>query len=47
MNIRIQTYEGTAYEALEKGFDDLMDLCDVVAEKFTASRNEFVERMEE
>ncbi|KAH8821674.1 DNA-directed RNA polymerase [Xylogone sp. PMI_703] len=41
MNIRIQTYEGTAVEALEKGFNDLMDLCDVVADKFTVSREEF------
>jgi len=42
MNIRIQTYEGTtAIEALEKGFNDLMDLCDVVADKFTAAREDF------
>jgi len=42
MNIRIQTYEGTTvYDVLEKGFDDLMALCDVVTEKFTASRDEF------
>ncbi|KAL2052548.1 hypothetical protein ABVK25_007108 [Lepraria finkii] len=42
MNIRIQTYEGTTvYDALEKGFDDLMGLCDVVTEKFTATRDEF------
>ncbi|RDL35054.1 RBP11-like subunits of RNA polymerase [Venustampulla echinocandica] len=47
MNIRIQTYEGTtAVEALEKGFNDLMDLCDVVAEKFVAAREENVSRME-
>lgn len=31
----------TALEALEKGFNDLMDLCDVVTEKFTASRDQF------
>jgi DNA-directed RNA polymerase I and III subunit RPAC2 len=30
-------------EALEKGFDDLMDLCDVVAEKFVEARQEFME----
>jgi hypothetical protein len=30
----------TAEEALEKGFQDLMDLCDVVADKFTAAREE-------
>ncbi|KAL6713079.1 RNA polymerase subunit AC19 [Lecanora helva] len=42
MNIRIQTYEGTTvYDALEKGFDDLVDLCDVVIDKFTAARDDF------
>ncbi|MCJ1361524.1 RNA polymerase subunit AC19 [Acarospora aff. strigata] len=40
MNVRIQTYDGTtAYDALEKGFDDLMDLCDAVADKFTTARD--------
>ncbi|EPE06150.1 dna-directed rna polymerase i and iii 14 kda polypeptide [Ophiostoma piceae UAMH 11346] len=43
MNIRIQTYEGTAVEALEKGLRDLQDLCDVVGDKFWAARNQFVE----
>ncbi|KAI9746501.1 MAG: RNA polymerase subunit AC19 [Claussenomyces sp. TS43310] len=43
MNIRIQTYENTtAVDALDKGLDDLMDLCDVVADKFTVARNEFM-----
>ncbi|KAL1863808.1 RNA polymerase subunit AC19 [Paecilomyces lecythidis] len=42
MNIRIQTYDNTtAVEALEKGLDDLMDLCDVVTDKFTTARDEF------
>jgi len=42
MNLRIQTYENTtALEALEKGLDDLMDLCEVVTEKFTNARDEF------
>ncbi|GAD91462.1 hypothetical protein AN6558.2 [Paecilomyces variotii No. 5] len=42
MNIRIQTYDSTtAVEALEKGLDDLMDLCDVVTDKFTTARDEF------
>jgi len=42
MNVRIQTYEGTtAFDALEKGFDDLQDLCDVVADKFADARAEF------
>ena len=31
----------TVYDALEKGFDDLMDLCDVVTEKFTEARDRF------
>ena len=31
----------TVYDVLEKGFDDLMALCDVVTEKFTAARDEF------
>lgn len=34
----------TVYEALEKGFDDLMDLCDVVMEEFTGSRDGFAAR---
>ena len=29
----------TAWEALEKGFDDVMDLCDVVTETFTSARD--------
>lgn len=33
----------TALEALEKGFNDLMDLCDVVSEKFTLARDQFNE----
>ncbi len=41
MNIRIQTYEGTAFEALQRGFDDLADLCDVVSEKFAEEREKF------
>ncbi|KAI9758295.1 MAG: hypothetical protein M1815_003497 [Lichina confinis] len=34
----------TAFDALEKGFDDLMDLCDVVMDKFTTARNEHRQR---
>lgn len=48
MNIRIQTYERedgkkgmTAFEALEKGFEDLADLCDVVSERFGEERGVF------
>jgi DNA-directed RNA polymerase I and III subunit RPAC2 len=35
----------TAIEALEKGFSDLMDLCDVVAGKFDAERQRFADEM--
>ena len=31
----------TVYDALEKGLEDLKDLCDVVLEKFVAARDEF------
>ncbi|KKK21741.1 hypothetical protein P175DRAFT_0503544 [Aspergillus ochraceoroseus IBT 24754] len=42
MNVRIQTYDTTtAIEALEKGLDTLMDLCDVVTDKFTTARDAF------
>ncbi|EPY50729.1 DNA-directed RNA polymerase I and III subunit Rpc19 [Schizosaccharomyces cryophilus OY26] len=35
MNLRIQTIPSTtAIEALKKGLDDLMDLCDVVTDSF-------------
>ncbi|CAG8135286.1 unnamed protein product [Penicillium salamii] len=44
MHVRIQTTDSTtALEALEKGFNDLMDLCDVVTEKFTSARDQFNE----
>lgn len=47
MNIRIQTYDNTtAVQALEKGFDDLIDLCDIVDEKFRDAKQEFANRME-
>jgi DNA-directed RNA polymerase, subunit L len=40
MHLRIQTTDSTtALEALEKGFNDLIDLCDVVTEKFTEERD--------
>jgi len=45
MNVRIQTYEGTAIEALEKGLRDIQDLCDVVTDKFIVARDSFAERM--
>ena len=31
----------TATDALQKGLDDLMDLCDVVTDKFTTARDSF------
>ncbi|GJN68785.1 DNA-directed RNA polymerase I and III polypeptide [Purpureocillium lilacinum] len=41
MNIRIQTYEGTAVDALKKGLVDLQDVCDVVADEFWTKREAF------
>jgi len=42
MHLRIQTYDGvSAQDVLEKGLDDLMDLCDVVVEKFEAAQGEW------
>ncbi len=35
--------EGSALQALEKGLRDLQDLCDVVAEKYSAARLEFTD----
>ncbi|KAI8628700.1 DNA-directed RNA polymerase [Xylariaceae sp. FL1651] len=43
MNIRIQTYDTTtATAALEKGLQDLTDLCDVVSEEFWTQREHFM-----
>ncbi len=33
----------TVYDALEKGLDDLMSLCDVVTDKFTQARDAFAQ----
>ncbi len=33
----------TVYDALEKGLDDLMSLCDVVMDKFTQARDAFAQ----
>ncbi|CAI6333950.1 unnamed protein product [Periconia digitata] len=42
MNLRIQTYDNVnVYTVLEKGLGDLMDMCDVVSEKFVIARDEF------
>ncbi|KAI5259312.1 DNA-directed RNA polymerase I and III 14 KDA polypeptide [Aureobasidium subglaciale] len=35
------TDEVNVYDILEKGLNDLMDLCDVVVDKFTVSRDAF------
>jgi len=44
MNIRIQTYKPyTPRQALAKGLDDLIDLCDVVTETFTDARESMIE----
>ncbi|OJD20782.1 hypothetical protein ACJ73_07885 [Blastomyces percursus] len=44
MNLRIQTYDTTnVFAVLEKGFDDLMDLCDAVTEAFVEAKNAFGE----
>jgi DNA-directed RNA polymerase I and III subunit RPAC2 len=38
----------SVYAVLEKGLEDLMAMCDVVEDKFTASRDEHLEnRMEQ
>ncbi|KAL1302307.1 hypothetical protein AAFC00_002722 [Neodothiora populina] len=42
MNLRIQTWDDVnVYDVLEKGLNDLMDLCDVVVDKFTLARDQF------
>jgi len=42
LHLRIQTWDNvSASEVLRKGLEDLTDLCDVVVDKFTASRDEF------
>ncbi|RMI99718.1 hypothetical protein CDV36_016023 [Fusarium kuroshium] len=41
MNIRIQTYSGTAVDALKKGLTDLQDVCDVVADEFWTKRQAY------
>ena len=45
MNVRIQMWDdskSTAVDALKKGLVDLIEACDVVTEKFTIARDEFV-----
>ncbi|KAH6897003.1 DNA-directed RNA polymerase [Thelonectria olida] len=41
MNIRIQTYNGTAVDALKKGLSDLQEMCDVVADEFWTKRQAY------
>jgi len=42
MNLRIQTWDNVSvFDVLRKGLSDLADLCDVVEDKFSASRDEF------
>lgn len=48
MNLRIQTYDGVSvYTVLEKGLEDLMNMCDVVEDKYKIARDEFVNKMQE
>ena len=37
----------SVYQVLDKGLEDLMNMCDVVTDKFTASREDFVNQMEQ
>jgi DNA-directed RNA polymerase I and III subunit RPAC2 len=37
----------SVYTVLEKGLEDLMNMCDVVEQKFTIARDDFVNKMEE
>ncbi|KAF1983456.1 DNA-directed RNA polymerase I and III 14 KDA polypeptide [Aulographum hederae CBS 113979] len=42
MHLRIQTFDDVnVQDVLDKGLKDLMDLCDVVVEKFTEARDKF------
>lgn len=34
----------TAFDALRKGLEDMIEACDVVTDKFTTARDEFVSR---
>lgn len=41
MNIRIQSYDNAnVWDILEKALQDLMDMCDVVTDKFVLARDE-------
>ena len=43
----VTTDNVSVYQVLEKGLEDLMNMCDVVTEKFTVSREEFINQMEQ
>ncbi|KAK2069235.1 hypothetical protein P8C59_003832 [Phyllachora maydis] len=47
MNVRIQTYDEstTAIVALEKGLQDVQELCDIVAAKFVKAKVNFEDQM--
>ncbi|KAF2731101.1 DNA-directed RNA polymerase I and III 14 KDA polypeptide [Polyplosphaeria fusca] len=48
MNLRIQTYDNVSvYDVLEKGLNDLMEMCDVVMDKFTIAREDFQAAMQQ
>ncbi|CAK1366195.1 DNA-directed RNA polymerases I and III subunit RPAC2 [Cercospora beticola] len=43
MNLRIQTWDNVSvFEVLKKGLQDLADMCDVVEEKFTTARDDYM-----
>ncbi|CEI38995.1 hypothetical protein FVEN_g10078 [Fusarium venenatum] len=42
MNIRIQTYDGNAVDALKKGLVDIQEVCDVVADEFWTKRDAYI-----
>ncbi|KAI9687981.1 MAG: RNA polymerase subunit AC19 [Bogoriella megaspora] len=44
MHVRIQTYDGaSAHDVLEKGIDDLDDMCEVILTKFATAKAEYEE----
>lgn len=48
MNIRIQTYDNASAETvLDKGLQDLMDMCDTIETKFREASDEHKNRMQE
>lgn len=41
MNVRIQTYEGTAVDALQKGLRELADIADVISSEYSEKLEAF------